>query len=85
MGGRTVTLTNDTVTGNDVEGGFFCSSNFPTEAQEGAAFGGGIEFASAATASLDLFTATNTSNNDNVDLGDYDFVSNIDGTYIPLT
>jgi hypothetical protein len=87
-----LTLTNDTVTGNDALGGSIgqtddsdpvWAGNLPNP---GTGAGGGIEIASAATVYLDPFTVNNTTNNDRgvVWFGAHYFLdtSNLDGTYI---
>jgi hypothetical protein len=86
-----LTLTNDTVTGNNASGGNAGTSNmgqigggnqpFPSD---GAESGGGIENATAATVSLDSFTLNNTTTN-TIGLGGIPFaISDIDGKYILL-
>jgi len=89
--GGTLTLTNDTATGNEALGGPPGIAGYPYyfQSTSGAAYGGGIEIASAATVALDTSTVNNTTNNyigtwswSGIALGP---VSNIDGTYTLLT
>jgi hypothetical protein len=90
-GSETVTLTSDTVTGNEAVGGNVGPDNQisrgPGAPQKdyGTGAGGGIEIASAAALSLDSFTLNNTTSNlAGYDIGIFFLLadSNIDGTYL---
>ncbi len=61
VGGGAVTLTGDTVTGN---GAYAAWSGYLGAGGPGVAAGGGIYISSGAKASLDSFTVTNTTTND---------------------
>jgi hypothetical protein len=90
-GAGTVALTNDTATGNDAVGGSigpYVGADDPTAGllppapNYGTGAGGGIEIASAAAVSLDLFTVNNTNNNQIFTSYLEWVVSNIDGNYL---
>jgi len=84
VGGGAVTLTGDTVTGNAAYAGGSGSLGVPT-GSPGVASGGGIDIAPQAAVSLDSFTVTNTTKNDDYVESSLGWVlvgeDDIDGSY----